>query len=88
MPCLWCDKLGATYMTVNPRFHAHTAHPWFHAHTKHIELDFHFIRERVVRRQLDVRFISSYDQVVDRFTKSLPKPKLEDFRRNLNLVPG
>jgi hypothetical protein len=35
-PCLWCDNLGATYITVNPRFHGHT---------KHIEIDFHFVRE-------------------------------------------
>jgi hypothetical protein len=40
-PCLWCDNLGSTYMTVNPRFHGRT---------KHIEIDFHFIRERVARR--------------------------------------
>jgi hypothetical protein len=35
-PCLWCDNLGATYMTTNPRFHGRT---------KHIEIDFHFARE-------------------------------------------
>jgi hypothetical protein len=35
-PCLWCDNLGATYMTVNPHFHGRT---------KHIEIDFHFVRE-------------------------------------------
>jgi hypothetical protein len=49
-------------------------------------VDFHFVRERVTSKQLDVQFISSADQVVDGFTKSLPTLKLEMFRRNLNLV--
>jgi histone deacetylase 1/2 len=40
-PVLWCDNLGATYMTSNPMFHTRT---------KHIEVDFHFVREQVARK--------------------------------------
>lgn len=42
---LWCDNLGTTYLTVNPIFHAHT---------KHIEVDFHFVRELVARKVMEV----------------------------------
>jgi hypothetical protein len=41
----------------------------FHALTKHIEIDFHFVREQVARKKLEVRFISSGDQLADSFTK-------------------
>jgi histone deacetylase 1/2 len=75
-PCLWCDNLGATYLSVNLVFHART---------KHIEIDFHFVRERVAAKRLEIRFISTKDQVADGFTKPLPIRNLHAFRRNLNL---
>jgi histone deacetylase 1/2 len=79
MARLWCDNLGATYLSANPVFHART---------KHIEIDFHFVRERVAQRLLDIRFVSTGDQVADGFTKALPRVKLREFRDNLNLVCG
>jgi hypothetical protein len=60
----------------------------FHARTKHIEIDFHFVSEHVAGRLLDIKFISSKDQVVDGFTKALPVKDLDEFKRNLNLSHG
>jgi hypothetical protein len=73
---LWCDNLGATYLSANPVFHVRT---------KHIDVDYHFVRERVARKLLDTRFISSKDQLADGFTKLLSLKKLTSFQHNLNL---
>ncbi|GKD77304.1 gag/pol polyprotein, partial [Tanacetum coccineum] len=44
-PILWCDNLGATNLSANPIFHAHT---------KHVEIDYHFVREKVAQGNLRV----------------------------------
>jgi hypothetical protein len=75
-PTLWCDNLGATFLTANPVFHART---------KHIEIDFHFVREKVANGELQVQFISSADQVADIFTKALPRDAFVRLKYDLNL---
>ena len=76
-PVLWCDNIGATYLSSNPVFHART---------KHIEVDYHFVRERVAQKLLQIKFISSNDQLADIFTKPLSQPLFKGCRRKLNLL--
>jgi hypothetical protein len=76
IPCppmvkLWCDNIGAKYLSANPVFHART---------KHIKVDYHFVRERVSMKLLEIDFIPSRDQVTDGSTKSLTVQKLENFK--------
>ena len=73
---LWCDNIGAKYLSANPVFHART---------KHIEVDYHFVRERVARKLLVIDYISTKDQVADGSTKPLSVRQLEMFKNNLNL---
>ena len=49
---LWYDSVGAIYMPSNLVFHACT---------KHIEIDYHFVREQVIRGNLNVCYISYKD---------------------------
>jgi hypothetical protein len=76
-PVLWCDNLGAMYLI---------SHLRFHACTKHIEVDFHFVREKVALGALEVQFITSGDQIADIFTKLASKQMLKRQCSNLNLV--
>ncbi|KAG9453932.1 hypothetical protein H6P81_006836 [Aristolochia fimbriata] len=76
-PVIWCDNLSATYIAANPVFHGRV---------KHVELDYHFIRERVTSGLLQVKYISTHDQVVDVFTKDLPKSQFVKFLSKLHVL--
>jgi hypothetical protein len=54
---------------------------------KHVEVDYHFVRERVAMKQLEVHSISAKDQLADIMTKALPTPEFKHSRNNLNLFP-
>jgi histone deacetylase 1/2 len=64
-PVLWCDNIGAIYLSANPVFHART---------KHIEVNYHFVKEHVAEKLLHTKFKSSKDQLANIFTKPLSLP--------------
>jgi hypothetical protein len=42
----------------------------------------------VAEKKLNIRFVSSKDQVTDGLNKALPVKNLHEFKRNLNLLPS
>jgi len=58
----------------------------YHARTKHIEVHYHFIKEKVIAKEIDFIHVSTENQVVDIFTKALGTNKLKRFRKMLSVL--
>ncbi|RVW91047.1 Retrovirus-related Pol polyprotein from transposon TNT 1-94 [Vitis vinifera] len=65
---LICDNQAALHIASNPIFHERT---------KHIEVDCHFIREKIASGCVATSFVNSNDQLADIFTKSLRGPRIK-----------
>ncbi|GKE50146.1 ribonuclease H-like domain-containing protein, partial [Tanacetum coccineum] len=57
---VYCDNVTAVYMSANPVQHQRT---------KHIEIDIHFVRDKVAARHVRVLHVPSRFQYADIFTK-------------------
>lgn len=45
--------------------------PAYHSRTKHIELKIHFIRDKLLAKELEINHIPSEEQITDILTKPL-----------------
>ena len=56
-----------------------------HQRTKHVEIDLHFVREKVAIGVVRVLHVPTTSQYADVFTKGLPSSVFTEFRSSLNV---
>ncbi|XP_060674740.1 retrovirus-related Pol polyprotein from transposon RE1 isoform X2 [Ziziphus jujuba] len=75
-PIIWSDNIGAALLASNPVHHARV---------KHIEIDLHFVRDKVLDKELEIRYVPSKEQIADIFTKSLGTSRFLFLRNKLRV---
>jgi histone deacetylase 1/2 len=58
-----------------------------HARNKHVEVEYHYMREKIVNKELQVSFVSTTDQLADIFTKGVPAPRFQFLVSKLTVLP-
>ena len=73
-----CVKTSAINMSKNPIMHSKT---------KHIPIKYHYLREQVYQKTIKLEYIGTKEQIVDIFTKPLPKEAFERLRQKMGVIP-
>jgi len=72
-----CDSKSAIYIATNPVFYEHT---------KHIEIDLHFVRDEVLKREIQLCHVDSFSQLADILTKPIGKDGFRYFKSKLGTL--
>ncbi len=74
---IYCDNIDSILLANNMVYHVRT---------KHIEVHYHFIRKKVLAKEIDLIHVSIEDQVANIFTKALGIDKLNKFQKMLSVL--
>ena len=74
---MFCDNQSAISIT-----HNHVQHN----RTKHVEIDWHFIKEKLDAGLIKIPYVSSKDQVAVVLTKGLAAKRFEDLICKLGMI--
>ncbi len=74
---IYCDHINSILLANNLVYHART---------KHIEVHYHFIREKVLAKEIDLIHVSTENQIADIFTKAVGTDKLRKFRKMFGVL--
>jgi hypothetical protein len=74
---IYCDNTSVIRISKNQVMHSKT---------KHIPIKYHFLREQVAEKNIRVGYVGTKEQVVDIFTKPLPREAFEYLLQRLRVI--